>query len=158
MAQSTMGSVHMVTALAAILFGLAVVILPKGRAAHRLAGLFYVFAMLATNLSALLIYRLTGRFNLFHAFALLSLVCILIGLALPLIRPANWLVRHAYWMAWSYLGLLAAALNEAAIRLPLHVDTPPRIIGVGVVIAICTGFAGRALRPRWERAVLRFGS
>src|SRR5260221_13455923 len=109
MVNSAMGSVHMVTALASILLGLVVIFLPKGRAAHRMAGLFYVFAMLATNLSALLVYNLTGRFNLFHVFALLSLVCILTGLTMPIIRPANWLVRHAYWMAWSYLGLLAAA-------------------------------------------------
>ena len=149
-------SLHVAAAIIALASGFFVVLWPKGRAAHRLAGLFYVFAMLVNNLSALMIYDLTGQLNLFHAFALLSLGCTLMGLVLPLTRPANWLVRHANWMAWSYLGLLAAALNEAAIRLPLHVNTPPRIVAAGVVIAICTGFAGRALRSRWERAVLRF--
>ena len=151
-------SLHVAAATIALISGLFVVLWPKGRGVHRLAGLFYVFAMLVNNLSALMIYNLTGQLNLFHAFALLSLLCTLMGLVLPLTRPANWLVRHAYWMAWSYLGLLAAAANEAVIRLPLHVDTPLRIISAGVVIAICTGFAGRALRPRWERTVSRFAA
>ena len=155
MVHSTMGSVHMVTALAAILFGLVVILFPKGRAAHRMAGLAYVFAMLLTNISALMLYNLTGRFNLFHAFALLSLAVTLPGLLMPIVRPRNWIFHHVHLMGWSYLGLLAAAANEAAIRLPLHVDTPPRILAVGAFLAVATGLAGAVLRSRWERAALK---
>ncbi|HKY17306.1 MAG TPA: DUF2306 domain-containing protein [Rhizomicrobium sp.] len=152
MVHSTMGSVHMVTALAAIVLGCAVTILPKGRAPHRLLGLAYVFAMLLTNISALMLYNLTGRFNLFHAFALLSLVLTLPGLLMPIMRPRNWIFHHVHLMGWSYLGLLAAAANEAAIRLPLHLDTAPRILAAGAIIAVGTGVVGFILRPRWERA------
>ena len=148
---------HVAAASVALLAGLIVVWWPKGSAAHRLAGLTYVFAMVTANLSALMIYHLTGHFDLFHAFALLSLTFILGGLVFAVLRSRGWLARHVTCMAWSYLGLLAAASNEAVIRLPLHVDTPARIIAAGIVIAIATGIAGTALRPRWEQAVLDFG-
>ncbi|HJS45313.1 MAG TPA: DUF2306 domain-containing protein [Rhizomicrobium sp.] len=155
MVHSVMGSMHAIAALAAIVLGFAVTVLPKGRAPHRLLGLAYLFAMLMTNVSALTIYDLTRGFNLFHAFALLSLFLVLTGLLMPIARPRNWVFHHAHLMGWSYLGLLAAAMNEAAIRLPLHVDTPPRILAVGALLAVATGLVGAVLRPRWERAALK---
>ena len=147
-----MAYLHVVAALMAIVSGLFVVLWRKGKAVHRLMGLMYVFATLVTNVSALMIYRLTGHFGVFHVFALLSLVYTLVGLAMPIIRPRNWLNAHVQWMSWSYLSLLAAALNELIIRLPLHMNTPPRIVGVGIAIAVFLTAAGLALRPRLRRA------
>ena len=146
---------HIVSASLALLLGFFVAMGQKGNPPHRMAGLAYVFAMLLTNISALMLYNLTGRFNLFHAFALLSLALTLPGLLMPIMRPRNWIFHHVHLMGWSYLGLLAAAMNEAAIRLPLHVDTPPRILAVGAFLAVATGLAGAVLRSRWERAALK---
>jgi hypothetical protein len=117
-------------------------------------GLAYVFAMLVTNMSALMIYRLTGHFGLFHVFALLSLAYTLAGLAMPVLRRPNWLAAHVQWMTWSYLSLLAASLNEMLIRLPLHLNTPPRTIAVGAGLGIAVTAAGLVLQPRLRRAVL----
>lgn len=147
---------HVTAALVALVSGALVIRAPKGRAMHRLLGIIYVFAMLITNMAALMIYSLTGRFGLFHAFALLSLACTLAGLAMPIIKPRDWIVRHVYCMAWSYLGLLAATANEAVIHLPLHIHGAPRIIASGVVIALVTMVAGRCLRPRMMRAARNF--
>lgn len=147
---------HVVAALTALAAGGAVIALPKGRAVHRLLGIVYVFAMLVTNMAALMIYNLTGHFGLFHAFALLSLAFTLTGLAMPIIKPRDWVARHVYWMGWSYLGLLAATANEVVIRLPLHIHGAQRIIATGVVIALVTTMAGRLLRPRMMRAARNY--
>ena len=144
---------HVAASLIALLSGLFVVFWRKGKGLHRLIGIIYVFAMLEGNISALMIYHLTGRFNLFHSFALLSLFYTVLGLAMPLLRLRNWLTAHARWMAWSYLSLLAATLNELAIRLPLHVNTPSRILTVGLALGFLTMAAGFALRPRLKLAV-----
>ena len=112
--------------------------------------------MLIANLAALMMYSLTGHFNLFHGFALLSLACTLTGLVMPLTRPRDWISRHAWWMSWSYLGLLAATTNEAVIHLPLDLNTRPRIIAAGIFIALVTAVAGRLLRPRLIRAARNY--
>jgi uncharacterized membrane protein len=148
---------HVAAALVALLSGLFVVFWRKGKALHRLIGIAYVFAMLLTNVSALMIYHLTGHFGLFHVFALLSLFYTLAGLAMPLLRMRNWLNAHVQWMTWSYLSLLAASLNELAVRLPLHVNTPPRIFAVGAILGVSVLIARLALRPKLKSMVLKTG-
>ena len=83
-------------------------------------GWAYVISMLCLNVSAMAIYNLTGRFNLFHALALVSLVMVLAGVAQVVYRGRirNWLWRHYQYMCWSYVGLLAATCNEAFVRVP----------------------------------------
>ncbi|MDB5733970.1 MAG: hypothetical protein JWP16_136 [Alphaproteobacteria bacterium] len=143
---------HVVAASIALATGAAVIVLPKGKGPHRLLGITYVFAMLVANMAALMIYSLTGHFNLFHGFALLSLFFTLTGLSMPILKPQGWVARHVWWMSWSYLGLLAATANEALIHLPLPLRGAPRIIATGVGLAVVTGVAGRLLRPRLMRA------
>ncbi|HEX4269998.1 MAG TPA: DUF2306 domain-containing protein [Rhizomicrobium sp.] len=148
---------HVIAALTALASGLFVTLWHKGRALHRLIGLLFAFAMLVTNISALTIYHLTGHFGLFHVLALLSLAYTLGGLALPVLRPQGWLAMHVRWMSWSYLGLLAATLNETLVRLPiLHVNTPSRIYTAGALIAAGIAVIGRALQPRLQRATMNF--
>ena len=151
-------AMHVIAAGVALLSGLLVVLWRKGKALHRLAGLVYVFAMLVTNISALMIYRLTGHFGVFHVFALLSLFYTLVGLVMPILRRRNWLNAHVQWMSWSYLSLLGAAMNELLIRLPLHFDTPPRIIGVGIGLAAILTAIGNGLRPHLRRVAQRYSS
>jgi uncharacterized membrane protein len=153
-----LATLHVAAAVAALGSGLLVILWRKGRAVHRMVGLAYVFAMLMTNISALMIYRLNGHFNLFHVFALLSLFYTLIGLAMPIVRPRNWLNLHVQWMGWSYLSLLAAALNELLIRLPLQLDTPMRTLAVGAAIGVVLTACGLGLRPNFRRAAQRFAS
>jgi uncharacterized membrane protein len=143
---------HLAAALVALTTGAAVIFMPTGSGVHRLVGIAYVFAMLIANMAALMIYSLTGHFNLFHGFALISLFFTLMGLSMPILKPQNWVTRHVWWMSWSYLGLLAATANEALIHLPLPLRGAPRIIATGLGLAIGTIVAGRLLRPRLMRA------
>jgi len=114
---------HVGGAVLAIAAGMAVLAMPKGTRRHRFTGRAYVAAMITLNVSSLFIFSLTGRFSLFHAFALFSLATVIAGfLAVYRRRPREgWLDMHLQFMTWSYIGLVAAAASEAAVRLP---DSP----------------------------------
>lgn len=88
--------VHTVCGAACLVLGAYIIFNVKGTRLHRIAGTAYVLAMIALNLTALCIYRLTGRFNLFHVFAILSLAMVLIGWAQVVFRRHfhNWFYRH----------------------------------------------------------------
>jgi uncharacterized membrane protein len=116
---SMLGAAHSAAAIAALLFGFVVLADRKGTNAHRAIGSAYVAAMIAANLTAFGIYRLTGQFGPFHALALVSLLTVARGVAAVLRRRPGWLVTHYYSMGWSYIGLTAAACAEVIVRSPL---------------------------------------
>ena len=94
-------TIHLASSLFALAAGAAVFLLPKGTAGHRLLGRLYVAAMLLTNLTALLIYRLTGTFGPFHAAALVSLATVVPAFAAAYRRRPGWLQRHYFLMSFS---------------------------------------------------------
>jgi uncharacterized membrane protein len=117
---SSLGAIHFTAAIAALACGAIVLGAPKGTPLHRTIGAGYVAAMVILNVSALLVYRLTGRFEPFHALALISLATVVCGIVPALRRRPGWLMAHYSCMAWSYLGLLAAACSEIVVRLFLR--------------------------------------
>jgi len=112
------GLLHVLAALAALVLGAVVVSLRKGGARHRWLGRAYLASMLALNVSALLVYELYGGFGPFHWTALISLATLVGGYLAVRRRRAGWKTRHAYLMAGSYVGLVAAAVAEVASRVP----------------------------------------
>src|SRR5260370_15616778 len=117
---SWLGATDFTAAIAALAFGAIVLAAPKGTPLHRTIGAGYVAAMVILNVSALPIYRLTGHFEPFHALALFSFATVVCGIAPALRRRPGWLMAHYWSMAWSYLGLLAAACSEIVVRLFLR--------------------------------------
>jgi len=115
-----LGLIHTACGALALVLGAVIVLRPKGTRAHVRAGWAYAACMGGVNGTALGIYRLTGRFNLFHALAVASLVMVAAGLlqVAPRRRPQRWLWRHYQYMSWSFVGLLAATNNEAFVRVP----------------------------------------
>ncbi len=115
-----LGLFHMYAAMAALLLGPLIFMRRKGDFPHRLIGLGYVFAMLMTNATALLIYDFTGGINFFHIAAAASLATSLAGLVAILVyagkRSKGALAVHIEMMAWSYFGLVLAAGAEAWTR------------------------------------------
>lgn len=113
-----LGLGHFATAVTAIVTGAIVVLRPKGTVFHRWCGRVYLASMLIVNISALSIYDLWGHFGPFHAAAVVSLVSVLLGAQAAWRRKPRrgWRIAHAYWMSWSYVGLLAAAVSESATR------------------------------------------
>lgn len=95
---SQLGWVHMVFGLLSLMTGTIVILSRKGNRRHRSWGYAYLFSMVATNITALLIYDLTGTFNFFHASAFLSLATLIMGMASVLRRAPRqgriWVVRQ----------------------------------------------------------------
>ncbi|HEX8907033.1 MAG TPA: DUF2306 domain-containing protein [Longimicrobiaceae bacterium] len=118
---SPLGWLHLAAALAALAAGAWVLLRPKGTALHRRVGWAYAASMLLLNGTALLIYRLTRVFGPFHVAALVSLATLVAGVVPAWRRrpPGAWVERHYFFMAYSYLGLVAAAFAETATRLPV---------------------------------------
>jgi uncharacterized membrane protein len=116
---TTMGTIHAGLAFAGIVLGLAQFLSAKGTRAHRALGYAYVYGMVLADGTALAIYRFTGSFNIFHVGAIANLVCIVLAMV-PVLRdprPVDWKVRHYRWICGSYVGLVAAAVTELAVRM-----------------------------------------
>jgi uncharacterized membrane protein len=111
---------HLIAACTALLAGLGVILTRKGTRLHKQLGYVYFFNMLGLNISALFIYRLTGHFGPFHGAALASLLTLIAGFIPAYLRipQGRWLELHYEFMNWSYVGLIAAGVSEAATRLP----------------------------------------
>ena len=112
------GVIHTLAASIAILVGAVVFLRPKGGPWHRRLGYAYVLCMLIVIVTALAIYRLTGRFNVLHGAAVASSISIGCGFSHAWLRKPHgmWHVWHFYWMSWSFIGLLAAFVAEMATR------------------------------------------
>ncbi|MFB9262948.1 DUF2306 domain-containing protein [Bradyrhizobium erythrophlei] len=133
------GTIHAVLALLCIAAGLIQFLRPKRGAGHRARGYLYVYAMLVTDGTAMLVYRFSGNFNLFHAGAIGNFVCIVLAIV-PLLRsprPANWKLTHYYFISWSYVSLISAAATEIAARL-LPLTTRGQIGFAALVLSIVT--------------------
>jgi uncharacterized membrane protein len=141
------GLVHVLTAVAALFFGTAVVLSRKGTRRHRWLGRGYLAMMLALNGTALLNYELYGRFGPFHWMVLASLASVVGGYVPTVRRSRGWKYRHAYWMAGSYVGLMAATVAEIASRVPGWSFGPSVVISSGMVI-LAGLWLMRALLPR----------
>lgn len=113
-----LGLIHVLAALTAMILGAGVLLNRKGTRTHRLLGRGYLLSMLAMNGTALLNFELYGQFGPFHWMVLASLATLLGGFLSARRRSAGWLIRHAYLMATSYVGLMAAAVAEVASRVP----------------------------------------
>ena len=130
----SLGLVHFLMALAAMLFGAAVIFIRKGTRKHRWMGRSYVAMMLGLNGTALLNYELYGRFGPFHWMVLASLATVVAGFVPTWRKAPGWIYRHAYFMAWSYIGLMAAAVAEVTSRVPGWSFGPSVVISSVVVI------------------------
>lgn len=110
------GLFHTTTAILAMLFGTLVFFNQKGTKKHKILGYTYIANMVLLNISALAIYNF-GSITLFHGFAIVSLLTIILGIV-PAIRKKNdkWLVQHFYFMNWSVVGLYCAFWAELGVR------------------------------------------
>jgi uncharacterized membrane protein len=82
--QQAVATGHVVAAVAALLAGAAVLLVPKGTHNHRVIGTVYVLALVLVNVAALSLHR-ENTFGVFHALAVASPVTIAVGLALLLL-------------------------------------------------------------------------
>ncbi len=114
---SSIGLVHTIAAILAMIFGTMVFFNKKGTNFHKKLGYAYIGSMLVLNITAFAIYNF-GSVNLFHAFAIISLLTIVAGM-IPVLRKTkdNWLENHFAYMSWSVVGLYCAFWAEVGVRL-----------------------------------------
>ncbi|MCE7995020.1 MAG: DUF2306 domain-containing protein [Roseivirga sp.] len=147
-----LGMVHLLAALLATVTGTAVLTLKKGTQRHRQIGYVYVFAMAVLNITALMIYTLTGSFGVFHVGAILSGLTVFGGMMPAIKKSKNWLYQHLAFMYWSVIGLYAAFASESLTRIP---DTPfYGMVGIAsglifLIGAICYG----RVRKNWIKGL-----
>ena len=107
---------HLGLALLALLLGAVQLATRKGTPLHRVRGGLYIVLMCGVNGLALAIYEESGRVGPFHVLAVLSLVTLGVALQASVPRGDRHFRthQHAFWMAGSYVGLVAAGLFQLA--------------------------------------------
>ena len=143
-----LGQLHVAPAVIALLIGPVIFLRRKGTGAHRALGGAYVLCMIAVNGSALTMYDHSGGVNLFHVFAVVSLLTVVPGVIAILMGSVQ---GHYFFMCWSYFGLLAAGFSQVLPRL-----APEAFLGWGLnaysAAGIITGLSGgvAALLIAWQ--------
>ena len=133
------GTIHVALALLCTAAGFIQFLRPKRGAGHRARGYLYVYAMMVSDGTTLLVYRFSGHFNMFHAAAIVNFACIVLAI-IPLLRtprPANWRTTHYYFIAWSYVSLMSAAAINIMVRL-LPLTTRGQIGWTALLVSIMT--------------------
>lgn len=157
---STLGWIHTIFGIVALLAGTAVIFLRKGTRWHRTLGHVYLTNMVALNVSALFIYRLFGHFGPFHWMALGSLLTLIVGMVPVLTRrpKGSWLELHAAFINGSYVGLVAAFAAEITSRLPGTENSFGLVVGVtsALVIGVGAALIQRNLPQSISRTPARF--
>jgi len=168
----SLGLTHTIAATTALIAGAAVLITRKGTRRHRQLGWAYVASMLLLNATALMIYRLFGRFGPFHVGAVFSFVTVVAGTVAALgarrarargdaVGRARALERHYQWMTWSYVGLAAAAVSEIATRMPALRPRPGQGMAFGITVAVATllvvAVGARLIRRRRSALLAPYG-
>lgn len=157
----TTGLIHLIVSVIALITGLFVLIAAKGTKIHKNVGYVYSVSMLILNLTAFMIYKLYGKFGIFHWFAVVSLVTLFAGLYPVFTKKSkNYLLTHFNYMYWSVVGLYSALMAEIFSRLPHIILTEtgePMTafykgvgIGMAVVMIIAIGFFIK-YKPKWTK-------
>ena len=147
---STLGFIHMIFGILALVAGTAVLFLRRGTRWHRTLGHLYLTNMLALNISALFIYRLYGSFGPFHWLALMSLLTLVAGMVPVFTRrpKGRWLELHASFINGSYVGLVAATAAEITSRIPGTEASFGLVVGgTSVVIMVVGGLLIQRFTP-----------
>jgi uncharacterized membrane protein len=116
-----LGASHVFLATLALFTGAIVLLNKKGTSLHKKYGYTYVISMLLMNITAIPLSTLFGGLGPFHFFVLISLPTVLVAIYFPMFarHKKNWLSNHFEFMAWSYVGLVAAFFAEVVVRIPI---------------------------------------
>jgi uncharacterized membrane protein len=150
---SPTGGVHLVSAIFAMIFGTAILLMTKGSKKHKKVGYLYVISMFVMLLTSFFMYSLFGRFSVFHIASIFSSVTLLGGM-IPIWRKKpvkNYRSFHFSFMYWSVIGLYAAFFSEVFTRVP---STP--FFGMVAIATFATCGIGAIVfkkkKLQWQRA------
>ena len=157
----TTGVIHLMVSIIAMITGMFVLVTHKGTKRHKQIGYIYLASMILLNITAFMIYRLYGKFGLFHWMAVISLLTLAAGMYPILTRKSrNYIALHFNFMYWSVIGLYCAFMAETFLKLPkvvLNSTDEPMIIFykmIGIATAITMGigvFFFVKYKKKWEK-------
>lgn len=116
------GATHTAAALVALITGAFVLIRPKGDGQHKLTGYTYFIAFWVLILAGLPMAE--NGFSAFHWLSIVSAATLIAGLWMILAAKhaktakgrAQLVFGHYKFMAWSYIGLVAAGVSQMSTR------------------------------------------
>jgi len=129
---------HTIAASLSLIFGTIVLFGRKGDVRHRKLGLWYFYAMVVNNLTALLIVNAFGKWFFPHYLAIACLVVIIPGIIAIRRKHKYWLKVHIISMIVSYYLLIGGAINEAFLHIPKlrpYIINNEPIVGITHMIA-----------------------
>ena len=135
----TIGLIHLLSACLALITGTMVLAMKKGTDTHIKIGYAYAVSMVIVVATAFMIYRLFGRWGIFHWAALVSGATLAGGMIPVILRKpkGSWLGLHFSFMYWSVIGLYAAFVSEVVTRVP---ESPFfGMVGIGTGIVVTAG-------------------
>jgi uncharacterized membrane protein len=147
------GLTHLISGLFALVFGGGVLILKKGTTIHKRVGYVYVASMVVLIISSFGVYRLFGKFGVFHALSLVSTFSLLAGM-LPMlkkVRTPSDLETHFKRMYWSVVGLYAAFAAESFVRIPKFGSFWAAVAWSFVIVFIVCFITFIKMRPVWSK-------
>lgn len=135
------GTIHLFTAILALIFGTMILLMKKGTRRHKITGYGYVISMTLMLITSFMIYRLFNGFGIFHIFSVLATLTIAGGMVPAILRkPADWFSLHFNFMYWSVIGLYAAFVSEVMTRVP---ETPFfGMMGIAMFFVFGLGYWG----------------
>ena len=158
---SNTGLIHLVFSILALIFGTMVLIQKKGTSPHKKMGYAYAVSMVGVLITAFMIYRLYGKFGIFHWLAVIRTITLLCGM-IPVIlkKPTNgYMGLHFNFMYWSVFGLYGAFTAETIVRIPDVADSggiPAQLfynlVGIAVFITMGIGYGiMKKKKKAWSR-------
>lgn len=162
---SVRGSLHFAAALIALILGPIIMFRRKGDKTHRWLGRIWAICMLCITVSALVMYDMLGRPNLFHFFAIVSLATLIPGVwsirKYKKSRNPAHLLTHQYCMVWAFFGLAAAGLWQIIFTLvrtgQLSLSRSMLYNGLGALTAIAAIGVSLVLRRKYPHPKSKAG-
>lgn len=150
---SLTGQIHLISGVVALIFGGAVLMAKKGTQLHRKVGYLYVASMAVLIISSFFIYRLFGKFGVFHFFSLTATFSLIAGM-FPMfkkVRTPKDIDTHFIRMYWSVAGLYAAFAAESFVRIPKFGGFWQAVAWSFVIAFVVCFIAFIKMRSVWSR-------
>ena len=127
---------HILAASLSLIFGTIVIFGKKGTSKHRKLGLYFFYAMLINNVTALFILNAFGKWFFPHYLAIACLVVIIPGIIAVKLKHKYWLKIHIICLVISYYLLIGGAINETFLHVP---NLRPYLINNAPIVGITHG-------------------
>ena len=145
--------VHLISGVLSLIFGGLVIVMKKGTTIHKRVGYIYVLNMTVMIISSFGIYRLFGKFGVFHYLSLVSTFSLVAGM-LPMfkqVRTPQDYETHFKRMYWSVVGLYAAFAAESFVRIPKFGGFWAAVAWSFVLVFIVCFITFIKMRPVWSK-------